>query len=246
MAQSPRLAQVFVELADTLVDQFDLVDFLHTLTDRSVELLGVQAAGLMIADQRGDLQVLASSSEAARLLEVFELQNSEGPCYDCFHGGEPVVNVALDDVRERWPRFQAAASEAGFRSAHALPMRLRGRMVGAINLFCTDRLTLDADDQAVGQGLADVATIGLLQERAVREHEVLAEQLQTALNSRVLIEQAKGMLAERGGMSTQEAFSMMRAHARSSGLLLSAAAAGVIDGSIDAGVLVARGDASRR
>ena len=196
MTREQRLARVFVELADTLVAQFDVIDFLHTLTERCVELLGVDAAGLMLADQRGQLRVIASSAESARLVEVFELQHSEGPCMDCFHSGKQVVNVGEDQMSARWPDFAAEAAELGFRSAHALPMRLREEVIGAINLFTRDSRRLDDDDLAVGQAMADVATIGLLQERVGRQKDVLAEQLQMALNSRVLIEQAKFKGAE--------------------------------------------------
>ncbi len=196
-----RLAQVFVELADTLVAQFDVIDFMHNLVDRSVELLGVDAAGLMLSDQRGRLRVVASSTESARLAEIFELQNSEGPCLDCFHSGQQVVNLDKDQMRSRWPRFAAQTIELGFQAAHALPMRLREDVIGAVNLFSTTGAVLSADDVAVGQAMTDVATIGLLQERVGRQKDVLAEQLQSALHSRILIEQAKGVLAERSRIS---------------------------------------------
>lgn len=234
MTRESSLARAFVELADTLVAQFDVIDFLHVLTDRSVQLLGADAAGLMLADQRGALRVTASSSEAARLVELFELQNSEGPCYDCFHTGSAVVNVDPADAQDRWPRFSAAVADAGFRSVHALPMRLRGEVIGAMNLFSFDRLTMTEDDIAVGQAMTDVATIGLLQERTVRQKQVLAEQLQSALNSRVLIEQAKGVLSERSGTDMGEAFGRLRAYARWRGLPLLSVAVDVLDGAVGA------------
>ena len=175
-----RLGQVFVELADTLVDEFDQVDFLQTLTDRSVELLGADAAGLMLADQRGALQLMASTLERARDLELFELQVMEGPCLECFASGRPVVNVELTEAHQRWPIFTRAAVEAGFRATHALPLRLRQEVVGAMNLFTREPGRLDAEHLAIGQAMADVATIGLLQERNLREQTVLSEQLQAA------------------------------------------------------------------
>lgn len=227
-----RLAEVFVELADTLVDQFDVVDFLHVLTDRSVELLRADAAGLMLADQRGNLQVMASTVERMRLLELFELQISQGPCRDCFESGEPVVNVDLRMAQQRWPEFTAAAVSVGFRSTHAIPMRLRGQIIGALNLFTEQPAQLSADDVAVGQAMADIATIGLLHERNVQEQTVLSEQLQAALNSRVLIEQAKGLLSGLADVSIPEAFATMRSHARHHGMTLSAVAASVIDGTL--------------
>jgi GAF domain-containing protein len=177
--------------------------------------------------------VLASTTDQARVLELLELQDSGGPCLDCFTTGEPVVNIDLAEVQARWPRFQAATSAAGFRSVHALPLRLRGQVIGAMNLFCRDQSNLSDDDIAVGQALSDVATIGLLQERTVRHGEIVAEQLQGALNSRILIEQAKGVLAERAGIGVDEAFAVLRAYARRNGRHLSAVAAAVIEGPLD-------------
>ena len=235
-----RLAQVFVELADTLVDDFDQVDFLQTLTDRSVELLGADAAGLMLADQRGALQLMASTTERARDLELFELQVREGPCLDCFASGRAVVNVDLTEARERWPVFTPAAVGAGFRATHALPLRLRRQVLGAVNLFTVEPRRLDDVHLAIGQAMADVATIGLLHERNLREQAVLSEQLQAALHSRVLIEQAKGVLAARAGIGVAEAFVRMRAHARRHGVPLTGVAAAVIDGTLDDRVLTGR------
>lgn len=232
MSREQRLASVFVELADTLVAGFDVIDFLHTLTERSVELLQADAAGLILVDPKGRLQVLASTTDQARALELFELQGSEGPCLDCFTTGQPVVNIDLAEVQARWPRFQAATTAAGYRSVHALPLRLRGQVLGAMNLFCRDESNLSDDDIAIGQALSDVATIGLLQERTVRHSEVVTEQLQAALNSRIVIEQAKGVLAERSGVGVDAAFAVLRTYARRNGRHLSAVAAAVIDGSL--------------
>ena len=234
MSREPRLASVFVELADTLVAEFDVIDFLHTLADRSVELLGAEAAGLMLADQRGNLQLVASSAESARLLEVFELQNAEGPCLDCFRTGEQLVNLDDATMQARWPSFWAETKQSGFGSAHALPMRLRHEVIGAINLFGSAGASLSDQDIAIGQAMADVATIGLLQERSVRQKEVLAEQLQTALNSRVLIEQAKGVLAERAQVPIDTAFTLMRSHARGHNRTLSSVAIDIVNGSLKA------------
>ena len=228
-----RLGQVFVELADTLVDEFDPVDFMQTLTDRSVELLGADAAGLMLADQRGGLQLMASTMDRAHDLEIFELQIREGPCVDCFATGRPVVNIDLTEAHERWPVFTPAAVEAGFRATHALPLRLRRQVLGAVNLFTVEPRRLDDVHLAIGQAMADVATIGLLHERNLREQAVLSEQLQAALHSRVLIEQAKGVLAARAGIGVAEAFVRMRAYARHHGVTLTAVATAVVDGSID-------------
>jgi GAF domain-containing protein len=214
MSTDQRLAQVFVELADTLVDEFDALDFLSTLAERSVELLHADAAGVIVDNMRGTLHVVASTSDRAELLELFELQNDEGPCLDCFNTARPVVNVSLSDAQTRWPSFSAAAARAGFRSTHALPLRLRDSVVGAMNLFCSDTTPLSAEDITLGQALADIATIGLLQERAVRESGMLAEQLQTALNSRIMIEQAKGALMASAEVPADQAFELMRGYSR--------------------------------
>jgi len=232
MNREQHLARVFVELADTLIADFDAIDLLHTLTERTVGLLDVDAAGLVMEDPRGRLQVLAATSHAARLLELFELQNEEGPCLDCYTSGEQVVNVDLADAAARWQKFTPASVKAGYQSVHALPLRLRNRTLGAMNLFVSDRSNLTPEDVAVGQAMADVATIGLLQERDVRRQEVLAEQLHDALNSRILIEQAKGVLAERAGIDVDDAFRRMRAYSRHLSRPLNSIATAVIDNAI--------------
>src|SRR5580700_439139 len=215
------LSDTFVELADTMVDDFDVIDFLHLLTDRSVALLSASAAGVMLADPRGELRVAASSNEAAGLLELFQIQNDQGPCLDCFRTGQPVTAADLAGPGQRWPRFAAAATRAGFGAVNALPMRLRDQVIGALNLFSARTGPLGPAELRIGQGLADVATIGLLQERNVRRAETLAEQLQAALNSRVVIEQAKGKLAERLGLDMDHALTMLRDRARNTNQRLS-------------------------
>lgn len=232
MIRYERLAQVFVELADTLVTDFDAVDFLHTLTDSSVEVMDVQAAGLMLADQRGTLHVAASTGEVD-LLELFELEQQRGPCIECFSTGAPVVNIDPPHARERWPQFTDLAGHAGFASVHAFPLRLREEVIGAINLYCTHQRTLDPVELSVAQALADIATIGLLQERIIRDKTVLTEQLQSALNTRILIEQAKGVVAERTGLSMAQAFTAMRSHARNHQQSLPTVATAVIAGTVD-------------
>ena len=204
------LSEAFVELTDTMVADFDVIDFLHVLTDRSVVLLDVSAAGLLLADPRGELRVVAASSEAARLLELFQLQNDQGPCLDCFRAGRPVAAADLAADAQRWPRFAAAARQAGFAAVQALPMRLRDQVIGALNLFRAVPGAFDPADIRIGQALADVATISLVHERSMRHSDTVNEQLQTALNSRVIIEQAKGKLAERLGLDMDQAFSVLR------------------------------------
>jgi GAF domain-containing protein len=230
MAGQQRLLEVFVELADTLVADFDAVDLMYTLAQASVELLDADAAGLMLTDQRGNLQAIASSNEESQLLELFELQHQEGPCLDCFALGRPVVNVGPGEAMRRWPQFGPAVREAGFSTVHAVPLRLRNEVIGAMNLFVRGKRDLTDKDIALAQGLADMATIGLLQERAIQEGHLMAEQLQGALNSRITIEQAKGVLAERHGLDMTQAFGMLRTHARQHGRPLLTVAADVIDG----------------
>jgi transcriptional regulator with GAF, ATPase, and Fis domain len=225
------LSETFVELTYTMVADFDVIDFLHVLTDRSVQLLDVSAAGLLLADPRGELRVVAASSEAARLLELFQLQNHQGPCLDCYRAGQPVAASDLAAAEQRWPRFAAAAQRAGFAAVQALPMRLREQVIGALNLFRADAGAFAPEDVRVGQALADVATISLLHERSMRLSDTLNEQLQTALNSRVVIEQAKGKLAERLGLDMDQAFSLLRESARARNLRLSDLAEAFIDGS---------------
>lgn len=209
-----QLAHTLVELADTLVDDFDVVDLLALLVDRSVELFDASAAGLVLAGTDGELRLLASTSEAMELVELFQVQNEQGPCHDCFHSGEQVIVEDLAAMTGRWPRFVPFAIDAGFRSAHALPLRLRGRVLGALNLFRNEPGRLGDADVSAGQALADMATIAVLQSRAMREANVVADQLQHALQSRVAIEQAKGMLAEQAGIGMDEAFRRLRGYAR--------------------------------
>jgi transcriptional regulator with GAF, ATPase, and Fis domain len=234
MTREQRLGRVFVELADTLVDDFDVIDLLHLLCDRSVELLQADAAGLILADHRGRLHVMASTTEQARLLELFVLQNDEGPCLDCYNTGRQVANIDLHEVDQRWPRFHAATTAAGYQSTHALPLRLRRQTIGVLNLFCAHRSTLSHDDIDLGQALCDIATVALLQERAIRSGELLAEQLQSALNTRILIEQAKGVLAAKAQISLDTAFTLMRNHARRNQQHLREIATAVINGTTTA------------
>lgn len=234
------LIQTLVELTDTLVEDFDVVELLTLLTGRCVELLGVSAAGLMLVSPEGELRVVASSSEAMRVVELFELQSEQGPCPDCFRTGERVVQPDLRAPESGWPRFAPIALRAGFRSVHAEPMRLRGKIIGALNLFGTDPGHLDEADVAAARALADVATIAILQHRAALEAQVLNEQLNHALNSRVTIEQAKGVLAERLGLDMGDAFAMMRSYARGRNLRLVDVAQAVVDGGLPAAALTSR------
>ena len=237
MTRETLLARTLVELADTLVDDFDVVDLLTRLADSCVDVLDVGAAGLMLASPSGELRVMASSSEAMRMLELFEVQAQEGPCLDCYRGGQAVAEVDLTAATDRWPRFAPEAFAAGFRSVHALPMRLRGAVIGALNLFHVDEGRMRSADVEAAQALADVATIAILQHRAAMEAQLLTEQLNHALNSRIVIEQAKGMVAERRGLDMAEAFALLRKHARDQNLRLADVAARVIAGDLAAAAL---------
>jgi GAF domain-containing protein len=210
-----RLAKIFVEVADTLVDEFDLPDFLHMLTVRTAGLVGASAVGLLLADQRGRLRFMAASDENARTLEILQVQMSEGPCFDAFRTADPVINTDLRQSLDRWPEFTRQALAAGFRSVHAFPMRVRREVIGALNVFGNAvGGGFDETDVQIVQALTDTASIALLQERAIRRGEVLTEQLQSALNTRIVIEQAKGAIAQAHGVSIDAAFTILRGYAR--------------------------------
>jgi ANTAR domain/GAF domain len=230
---SARVADIFVELADTLTEDFDSLDLLHNLTEHAVELLSVSAAGVMLADPAGVLTVVASSRESARLLELLELEAQQGPCVECFSRGQPVVNLTLGEADRRWPAFAAAFHDAGFLAVHALPLQLREQTIGAMNLFSASGTPLSEQEIKMGLALASVATIGILQQRRVQERKLVTAQLQTALNSRVSIEQAKGVLAERKGVDLDTAFNELRRYARGHNISLTVAAGAVIDGTWD-------------
>jgi GAF domain-containing protein len=223
------LAKTFVELADTLVADFDLIDFMSVLVERCSELLGSAEVGLALAATRGELRVMASSSERMRALELIEFQNDEGPCRDCLLTGERVLNHRLAGDDDPWPRFSPQALEAGFQMVHALPMRLRDDIIGAMNIFSPDLIEIAPEDVNLIQALADAATIGILQERAIKHETDLAGQLQGALNSRIVIEQAKGIVAERRQVDMDEAFALLRSYARSHRTPLSDVARAIID-----------------
>lgn len=224
------IADTFVALSDTLADDFDIIDYLCVLTRSCVELLPVAAAGVLLADHRGQLHPLAATDEIARLLELFEVQNDEGPCLDCVRSGVPVVNGRLDAADTPWPVFAARARAGGYATAHALPLRLRDTVVGALNLFAATPEPLAAADVDLGRSLADIAAIGILHQRAIAHAGVATNQLQGALTSRIVIEQAKGAIAERMQVDMDEAFAILRAHARKHNLPLSELARAVAQG----------------
>lgn len=208
---------------------YDVLDLLHTLVDETVGLLDAAAAGLLLADPHGELQVLASTSEESQLVEILQLQAASGPCVECYKTGSTVTVDDIATITERWPEFHAAALSQGFLSVHAVPLRVHGRTIGAMGLFGIKAGALTAEDAAIGQALADVATISLLQERTIRESALVNDQLQRALSSRVLIEQAKGVIAHTEKVNMDEAFERLRGHARANNLNLHDAARKLIN-----------------
>lgn len=216
MISTTHLSDLFVEIADTLVDDFDLVLFLQSLAGHVAVVSEATAVGLMLADQEGELRFMAASDESVEMLELLQLQAQEGPCLDCYVTGERVVDADLSTALDRWPVFATASLEAGYAAVHAFPMKLRDSVIGSINAFSTRSVRLGDDEQRLIQGLADIATIAILQERAVSRAEAVTEQLQSALNSRIVIEQAKGALAQMAGVTVDQAFEIMRSRARSS------------------------------
>jgi transcriptional regulator with GAF, ATPase, and Fis domain len=213
VVSTERLADVFVEVADKLVDDYDVIEFLQLVTNRTAELIGASDVGLLLTDQRGRLQFVAASDEGVKQLELFQLQNHEGPCLDAFRSGQAVVNADLQEASDRWPRFAPRATAAGFRSVHAIPLRLRDDVIGAMGVFGTDVGRLEEADVHMAQALAHVATIGVLQEQ-VAAREVLGGQLQSVVNTRAAIEQAKGAIAEVRKVSVDDAFLILQADAR--------------------------------
>ena len=231
-ARERAVAELLVSLADSLVDDYDVIEMLHRLTSECVRLLQVDAAGLLLSDQRGSLQLVSSSAEQARLLELFQLQADEGPCLDCFRTSRQVTVADLSEEEGRWPEFVPRAAEAGYAAVHALPLRLRDNTIGALNLFSVHAGALDDDELRIAQALADMATISILQERAVHRGDILVDQLQTALNSRVIIEQAKGVMAERHQVDMAEAFSSLRSFSRNNRRKLTEVALELVSGTL--------------
>lgn len=237
MDRYERLAHAFVGLADTLVADYDVVELAQQLVDSSMNLLPIAAGGIVIGDAMGELHVFASSSEQTRLLELLQVEADMGPCLQAYRTGQAVLVDDLTIAPERWPAFAERAAEYDFRSVTALPLRLRDERVGALNLFRTETGSLPETDIAVGQALADVATIGILHQRIVTRSELVNQQLQTALNTRVVIEQAKGVLAERGAIDMDHAFRLLRNYARRTQQRLADVARGVVDGQGTAAIL---------
>jgi GAF domain-containing protein len=233
MAREELVVRALVEMADTLVGDFDVVELLTGLASRCVELLSISAAGVMVATAQADVRLVASSSEAMRVLELFELQAKEGPCLDAYRSGEPVDHLVLQAGSVPWPRFSVAALDAGFQSVSALPLRLRNTTIGALNLFSVGVTPMSEPDTVVARAFADLAAISIIQHRTADEHQRINEQLSCALNSRIVIEQAKGIIAERAGVGLSEAFDRLRAYARQHNRRLTEVALAAVDGTLE-------------
>jgi GAF domain-containing protein len=231
MISTSRLSDLFVEVADTLVEEFDLIEFLHHVSTNAAEITDSGAVGLMLADHDGNLGFMASSTEDVRLLELFQIQHEEGPCLEAHRTGEEVAHILIADAVERWPAFAPRALELGFTTAHCFPLRLRDHVIGAMNVFRTDDRFLGPEECRIARALADVATIALMQERTIRRAEELTEQLQFALNSRIVIEQAKGAVARSLEIGVDEAFEILRGYARRHRIGLTVLARGVLEDS---------------
>jgi transcriptional regulator with GAF, ATPase, and Fis domain len=235
------LEGVFVLLADTLAADFDLNDVLDQLSHACVDLLHATAAGILLSDGGSTLRVVAASDESSHLLEVFQLQAQSGPCLEAFATGTSVAVPDLAAAIDRWPEFVPRAAALGFRSVHAFPMRLRSEIIGAVNLFHEHPTELAPADAQIAQALADISTISVIQLRRLREREHVAEQLQLALNSRIVIEQAKGVLSEVGQVDMGPAFDALRRYARDRNLRLSSVAADVVSRELDAATVLTNG-----
>ena len=232
LTREDRLLQTFASLADTLVDDYDVVDLLQMLVDTCSDLLDTTAAGILLADATGTLDVVASTSEAGRLVEMMQLSAEAGPCVESFVTGRVVSVPDIGESPEEWSLFRESALAQGFASVHAVPLRLRETTIGTLNLLRDTVGELDPQDQTAARAFADVATIGILHERSIRETALLAEQLQGALNSRIVIEQAKGVIAHTHGLPIDEAFALIRTYARSHRLGISQVAARIVDRSL--------------
>jgi len=215
------VTRAFVALARSLADGVDPVDLLIRLAEDATGLLDVASTGILLADPRGMLHVVAASTEATRALEIYQLQREQGPCLDCYHSGAPVSVADLAAETARWPLFVEAATDAGFASVHALSIRLRDNILGTMGLFGTHIGALNDDDLSLGQALADVAAVAIVQDKAAADSALVNEQLQTALTSRVQVEQAKGVLAQRGNLTMDRSFAVLRRYARDHNLRLS-------------------------
>ena len=229
LTRDGRLLQTFARLADTLVDDYDVVELLQVLVDTCRDVLEMTDAGIHLADPRGELDLVASTSEASSFVQMMQLSADAGPSGDSFGTGRPVTVPDLESASQSWALFTASALRQGYRAVDALPLRLRDTSIGTLSLLRSSPGEAPLDDMVAAQAFADVATIGILHERAIRESAILSEQLQIALNSRIIIEQAKGVVSQTRGVPIDEAFSLMREYARAHQMRLSVVAAQLVE-----------------
>lgn len=223
-----QIIRAFVDLSNELVDDYDVVEMLSQLTTNCSSLLDISSAGLLLADGNGVLHLVASSSERTHHLEIFQLQRDEGPCLDCYHERRAILVPDLDAEQRRWPQFYAAARDVGFRSVHALPMRLKDNVLGTLGLFGEEPRSLEEDDVALAQALVHVASVAIINDRSAADRATVNSQLQHALTSRIVVEQAKGVIAHAGGLEMDAAFVVLRRYARDHGRKLSDIATEVV------------------
>ncbi|MEW2016124.1 GAF and ANTAR domain-containing protein [Rhodococcus sp. NPDC076796] len=245
------VTEAFVRLANGLVGEFDVIELLSGLTTECAELLDIASAGLLLADERGVLHVVAASSEATRLLEVFQLQREQGPCLDCFRTGQPVSIGDLEEQRSTWPQFVEVATSAGFASVHAVPMRLQTNVLGTLGLFGSRSGALDDDDLELAQALAHVASIALVHGSAPPDPAAIGARFSSTLRSRARLEQAKGLLSHVGALDMDQAFGVLRRYAREHSVPLSQVTDGLVQRTLDARTVLAnvagiRSDEPRR
>jgi GAF domain-containing protein len=227
LSRETRINTAFVTVVDAITTDFDIVDVLHVLVEQCTEVLDADGGGLMLVNSNGQLQLMTSTSDSADFVEVMQLNADSGPCIDCFTSGAELSVPNIQSSGGRWPAFQKSAMQKGFHSAHATPMRLHGQIIGTMNIFRSKRGALSERDASVAQALTDIATIGILHERVVREGAILAEQLHNALDSRIFIEQAKGMIAHSRSLTMDDAFTVLRSHARNNNLTIRSVAEGI-------------------
>lgn len=227
------LSRTFVAVADSLVDTYDLIDLLQKLVDNAIELFDATAAGITLGPDDEHLEVIVSTSEESRLIELMQVRVGEGRCVEAVTTRKPVSAVDLAEIRRRWPAFAEQVAMSSYASVHAIPLRLRGQTIGSFNLFCDREGALDDADAVAAQALADVATISILQERTIRDADIVRQQLQRALDSRVAIEQAKGVIANTHALDMESAYRLIRHHARSTQTSLADVAQGIIAGTLN-------------
>jgi hypothetical protein len=224
-----QLLETFVTLADTLVVGFDTIDLLQLLVERCVELFDATDAGIMLDTGGGALEVIASTSERSRLIGLLQLGAGEGPCVEAFTSSRAVSVSDVGEIADRWPTFAKRSAESGYAAVDAVPLRLRNLSLGSLNVFREKPGALSAVDASAVQALADVASISILQERAIRESDVARGQLQRAFSSRVVLEQAKGIVSYTKDLDMDASFKLIRDYARTNRRRLTEVATDVVE-----------------